>query len=52
MDFEDLWSWIPGMARHLTAGGQHGLQIWRVKVKVKVKFTLEWATKTKEGVEV
>jgi len=41
MDFEDLWSWIPGMARPLAAGGEDGLQKWRIKVKVKVKFTLK-----------
>ena len=49
MDFEDLWSWIPGMARPLTAGGEDGLQICRVKLKVKVKFNLEQATKVQRG---
>ena len=52
MDFEDLWAWIPGMARPLTAGGEDGLQIWKVKVKVNVTFILEQATKPIGGVEV
>jgi hypothetical protein len=47
MDFEDLWSWIPGMARPLTAGGEYGFQI-----KVKKSRYRPGVTQRVPGIKV